>query len=115
MPLPDSFKGSPQEDLHHHFCTASKELRKTIKGTQDKAELEIAFARYLNIIKHLDWHRKNSEVYRKDAGEKASKKLIREFNLYLAALNTDQEKASQQSLLESISEIEQLVEVIGAT
>lgn len=110
MSLPANFTSCPQEDLHHHCRTISAELRKNLKTTKDISELQMAFERYLNIVKHLDWHRKTTSVYHKDEGDKAANKLVKEFNRYLEALETNHEQAVPQSLLHALAEIEQLIQ-----
>lgn len=113
MPLPANFSGYPREDLHHHARTVAAELKKTIRTSKDIAELRSALDRYLNVLRHLDWHRQTTDIYQKDEVEKLAQRLVREFERYIKSVEADSEEtyaAAFQSVLEAINRIEQLVE-----
>lgn len=110
MSLPANFASCPQEELHHHCRNVALELKKTIKSSKDISELKMALERYLNVVRHLDWHQKSTGVYHKDGSEKATNKLVREFNRYTADLESNQKQVNSQVVLDAVTEIEQLIQ-----
>lgn len=106
MPLPASFSGVPQEQLHHHFRNVCLEFKKVIKSSKDINELDIQMDRFINVCKEMDWQPKNSDVYRKNTAEKAVNKVINEYRNYSKALQSNSEQAISQDLIEAISEVE---------
>jgi hypothetical protein len=110
MSLPANFTGGPQETLNHHCRNVGLEFKKTIKSSKDASELKMELERYINVINNLDWHEKNSNVYRKKESEKAINKINKEFERYIKDLESDQQKANPQNLLDAIAEMEQLTQ-----
>lgn len=114
MTLPANFASCPQEELHHHCRNVAVEFKKTIKSSKDVPELQMALDRYLNVIKHLDWHEKTSGIYHKNENEKATNKLTKEFNRYATDLESNQKQANPQSLLDAITEMEKVIQSLKA-
>lgn len=114
MSLPANFASCPQKELHHHCRNVAVEFKKTVKSSKDVPELKMELERYLNIIRHLDCHEKTSSVYHKNENEKAINRLTKEFNRYATDLESNQKQANPQSLLDAITEMEQLIQSLKA-
>ncbi len=108
MSLPANFTGTPQEQLPHHFRNTCLEFKKTLKSTKDTAKLESELDRFINVCRGMNWNHQNTETYHKNENEKAVNKLVKQFKRYLADLQSDEDNATPQAVIETISDIENL-------
>lgn len=109
MQLPANFSGAPTEKPHRYFRNVCIEVRKIIKASKNTNELQVEMAKFIDASKQMHWPHKTSSVYRKDDGEKATKKVLAEFIRYIDSLLTKSPTANPQDLLDSLSEVEQLI------
>ncbi len=110
MSLPVNFARPPGESPRHYFRTLCINLKKCLHKSTDIEQLKFEMQRFVDAVKQLDWHYKNSEVYRKDEGYKAQEKLWAEFVRYIEVLQTNPKEAKVQDLIACLDEIEGLID-----
>lgn len=109
MSLPANFAGCPKEEIHHLCRKAASDLKKILKTSKDTTELRMEMERYMSLIKNLDWHRKPSDVYRKDDAEKSAQRMVKEFDRYVTDLQSNKD-ANSQDVINSIQIMEKLID-----
>jgi hypothetical protein len=111
MPLPANFSGSPHEELHRYFRNLCHEFKKMVKTSKKSLELQQQMDQFIDTSKQMDWHHKNTGVYHKEAGDKATNKVWTEFKRYVLNIET----ANPQDLLDAIGEVERLINSLKTT
>jgi hypothetical protein len=115
MPLPANFSGYPKDELHRYFRNLCIEFKKVIHASKNSDDLLDQMERFMNASKEMDWHHHTTGVYRKDAGEKAVGKVWSEFKRYIHDLQVAPETAVAEDLLDSLAQMEQLIESLKAS
>ena len=111
MPLPANFSGYPHEELHRYFRNLCHEFKKAVQTSKNSLELQQHMDQFIDASKQMNWHQKNTGVYHKEEGAKATDKVWAEFKRYV--LNLD--KANPQDLLDALEEVEQLIKSLKTT
>lgn len=115
MPLPTNYGHSPGEEPHRSFRNTCIAFRKILKLSKNADELEQLMGRFIEESKQMEWHRKKSDVYHKDEGEKLADKLFSEFHRYAAALRSNPEQANPHDVLTALDLMEQYIKSFKVT
>ncbi len=108
--LPSSFSSLPDQDPHKYFRNILIAFKKEIEGACDIDSLQEKMQDILNAAKEMKYKTNNhSAKYKKDESEKALEKIWTEFNRYIKTLQNHPDKANNQDLLESVQEVERLI------
>jgi hypothetical protein len=110
MPLPANFSKGPDEGPHRFFRNVCLHFKKIVQTTKDYRQLEPEIENFINASKEMNWHIKTGDVFRKNAGEKAVQKVLSECDRYYKTLISDPDSATTQGLLDSLSNLEQLID-----
>lgn len=111
MPLPANFSGYPHEELHRYFRNLCHEFKKAVQTSKNSLDLQQQMDQFIDASKQMDWHHKNTGVYHKEEGEKATNKVWVAFKRYVL----DLDNTSPQDLLDALSEVERLVNSLKTT
>lgn len=116
MSLPNNFASQPAEDPHRYFRNICHDFVKKVKTSKNIDLLQEEMERFINASREMNWHNKNTDVYHKDAGEKATDKVWSEFKRYIFGLLSSQSsRANSQDLLNALAEVERLIHNLKVT
>lgn len=115
MPLPVNFSKSPTEEPHRFFRNVCIRFRKAILSSKDYTLLEPEIENFINASKEMNWHVKTTDVFRKNAGEKAVQKVLSECDRYFKTLISNPSSSIAQDLLDSLDEVERLIDNLDVT
>jgi len=94
------------EGQKHYFRNVCKEFRKTLGNTKEPEAILKQVETFINAIREVQWPSDHSKV------EKAAHKVLREVELYIEKLFTDNEKTFLQNLLDTLIEMEDMASEI---
>jgi len=115
MALPENFSQNPKEDLHRVFRNLCIEFKKTIKSSKNVSQLDLEIQRFIDASKQMNWHHNSSSVFHRDEGDKATRKVLAEYKRYVDELNSNQQNANPQDLLDALAEVERLIKSYKVT
>lgn len=115
MSLPANFSGYSHEDAHRYFRNLCIEFKKTVKSSKNSIELQQEMEQFMDASRQMNWHHKQTGVYRKEEGDKAADKVWAEFKRYVTDLQTDPDSANPQDLLDALGEVERLIKSLKTT
>jgi len=109
--IPQNFSHNPSQFPHSYFRNLCIEIKKTIAISKDANELEDQMQKLINASKDMKWTKnKNKEKFAKQEGQKSIEKVLGEFRRYILDLRSKPNKSNPQDLLDSITQLQKLVE-----
>jgi len=113
MAFSRQFAERPREgEPSRQFRNVCREFKKAIQTTKDIDVLQTQIEHFVNANKKVRWPHETSAVFRKDTAEKAVTKVVTEFQRYLKDVIADPSQANPQDLLDSISIVESMIDLL---